>query len=206
MFKAFFQHFMNSALAARTYSDCDSFSFRYWVAGCLRFMDGDFQFLESQNFMDLKPESADPLYCHSKWDIWEPKEPGNQSIVVHVLDALTNQGIDRADLVAVFGSDQETSILSQTDLAGLGSIYVTKVGGYMIAAGKEGYTETLRYIHMSSKHLSLHTAMSISSGLSAGSLRLILNWNASPKDMDLHVLQVNSNNGLDTCVVYWANR
>ena len=45
--------------------------------------------------------------------------------------------------------------------------------------------------------------VALSPVLGDGDVRLMLNWNEKPNDMDLHILQVDKETGLKSCHTFW---
>merc|ERR1719412_1462352 len=59
---------------------------------------------------------------------------------------------------------------------------------------------------MNSVEYNAQAMVALSPTLDEGSVRLILGWNESPKDMDLHTLQVTKPSGTRSCHTFWRNR
>jgi len=177
--------------------------FRYWVAGCLVFTDTDEKwiFLNSDDFLHEKPHMAEPLYCNSLWVAGQKTFVGDWTITITVKDAVKNTPIPNATVTAKNGVYK---VQGTTDTDGVVSLDVTVSGLYTATVKADGYVIGSRSAFVeNSKVYTTQAIVGLSPTLDAGSVRLILNWNKEPKDMDLHTLQVDKTTGKKSCHTFW---
>jgi len=177
---------------------------RYWLSGCLVFKDGDFKYLPSHDYFDTKPNVADALYCYNK-NIESTKPPsGNWTIHLTIRDAVTNLPIGGASVVAEKG---DYSVEGTADSAGVVVMKVAESGLYAIIIKAVGYITGMRRVFVKDHDVYLAKAFAgLSKHLSKGELRVYMNWNEEPEDMDLNTLQVSTKNPSKTCRTFWHKK
>ena len=99
------------------------------------------------------------------------------------------------------------AVTAQTNNQGVARISVTKAGQYTITVTNTGYIVSTGRAWVAQDYGSLtRTCVTTSRVLSAGSVRMIMNWHKNPLDMDLHAFQVNKNNKTDTCKTFRSHK
>jgi len=128
------------------------------------------------------------------------------SIEVTVRDAVTNALVINSTVDASH-VDIAYEVIAKTDNQGVARIMVTTAGMYTITVTNTGYIVSTGRAWVGQDYGSLtRTTITTSQVLPAGSVRMIMNWNENPLDMDLHAFQVNTNDKTDTCNIYYDNR
>merc|ERR1719290_753907 len=179
--------------------------YRYWLAGCLVFYEDKWVFLDSQDFQNEKPHITEPLYCNSKWVADQETLRGEWKITVTVKSAEDNaQVIAGASVTASSGL---FTVTGKTNDDGVVVLDVELSGLYEIKVEAKGFIDGARSAFvMNSVEYTAQAMVALSPNLEEGSVRLILGWNESPKDMDLHTLQVTKPSGSRSCHTFWRNR
>ena len=115
----------------------------------------------------------------------------------------TEQVIAGAMVTATTG---EIEVKGTTNAAGVAVLDVELSGLYTIKVEANGYIDGERsaFVTNSVKY-NTKVMVALSPNLERGSVRMILAWNESPEDMDLHTYQVDTQTSR-SCHTFWRNR
>ena len=105
---------------------------RYWLAGCLTTTaSGSFEFIHVNQFMDVQPNVDEPLYCHSRVSVNNPRYSPleNSSARIIVIDALTDEPLEGVMASLTIGSRSQTGL---TGSDGSVSVPITQNGEYSL--------------------------------------------------------------------------
>merc|ERR1719187_2756242 len=134
-----------------------------------------------------------------------PPPPPPKTIKVTVRDAETNDPVERSLVEATLLTDTSYSEMTYTNSMGIAKIFVTETGKYSITAEKRDYiVGTGRVLIRAQAGYKGRATVTTSRILPAGTLRMIMNWQENPQDMDLHAYQVNMEDK-EACQTYYRN-
>ena len=138
-----------------------------------------------------KPHIAEPLYCHHKYDVTKMPVVGDWFIEIAVHCAVTNKHIPDAMVVAEQGN---YSVSARTNGDGKVRMRVSHSGKYKVTVSKEGWVSgKTNTVVKAVKDVFVAKAMiGLSPPIEDDTVRIILDWNEKPDDMDLHLYQANT--------------
>merc|ERR1711890_137174 len=92
-----------------------------------------------------------------------------------------------------------------------GSVPITKNGEYLINVKADGYVRDQVYLTVTCDITRCSTCnpvtlVSLSPELERGDLRIIMNWDEKPTDLDIYTFQINTNDRRLTCLTNWNNK
>ena len=127
-----------------------------------------------------------------------------------IRDGTTNGAIENAAINLSFTANGISSGIVNTDFNGEGLVPINNNGEYMVKVSAENYIDfeknftidcSLSQCDLCNKIVPI----SLSPPIQQGEARVIMNWAQIPKDLDLHILQVNSTSK-DECRVNYSNK
>jgi len=178
---------------------------RYWLAGCLTTTDTSFDFLTLNQFTEASPDDEQPLHCHTRTQLDQNPTTPRAEIQVSVA---TTAGVPLPDVLISLTTEHETYI-KMTGEDGELLIPVTEDGYYSLQAELENYVpERLNFsLHCEGVEGQCGTMVRVTMlGFEEdGALRIKLNWDGVGRDLDLHLLAVETEEPREVCQTYWNN-
>jgi len=178
---------------------------RYWLAGCLTTTDTSFDFLILNQFTDASPDVEQPLHCHTRTQLDQDEVTPRAEIQVSVADTA---GAPLSNVLISLTTEHETySKITGED--GELLIPVTEDGLYSVQAQLENYVpERLNFsLYCDGVEGQCGTMVRITmlTFEEDGALRIKLNWDGLGRDLDIHLLQVETEEPREVCHTYWNN-
>merc|ERR1719348_1729677 len=202
---------------------------RYWLAGCLvTDGEGEYEFMQLNQFLDVQPSVEDPLVCHSRLALTEASNNYgpelDATVVISVVDASTNEPLNRVMLSMKNDRESHSRL---TGVAGTATLPVSYTGNYSILAEVNNYIQEKQVILVECSYVNCIIEYQISmlpkptdngfqislgwgDGSSAAfelasSSQRALRVSTQEQDLDLHVLQVKKQDTRIICETYFTN-
>jgi len=181
---------------------------RYWLAGCLTTNSryNTFDFLVLNQFTTGKPDIEQPLHCHSRTTL--DNNPSTPRANIHV-SVSTSQGAPLSGAMVSLSTVMETYSRT-TEEDGQLVLPVTEEGPFSLIAQLDGYVpERLNFsLYCNDVEFECETRVAVTmiSLEEDGGLRIKLNWEGEEsRDLDIHLVQVASEEPRELCQTYWNN-
>jgi len=176
---------------------------RYWLAGCLTMKNGDFDWIEVNQFMDTKPDIKEPLHCYNRAALKESiNNPKYESkILVKAISTKNNHFLSDGLAQVTINQKSFTSSISTGFVA---AFEVTQKGLYTVDISSNGYIPVKSSVIMDSSN-NKEVVVNMIPNNAANSINLLLEW-PKTENLDLHVLKVSKTNSLLTCMTYFNNK
>merc|ERR1719402_1198440 len=207
------------------FDDSTSAGVRYWFAGCMEIgtVGETFKFVPTNTFSRDKPSDDDKLFCdklfkesRSPLINQENVEPfcENVKMKVRIHNAVTNDPIleARADVHYISGSSEDLvagNVTTSED--GSVAINVRKAGEYLINVRAEGFVRDQAFLNVDCDIARCSSCqpvilLSLSPELERGNVRIIMNWDEKPSDLDIYTFQTNIDDRSQTCTTKYNNK
>jgi len=183
--------------------DVDS-SQRYWMAGCMTFGDGDFEFLPVNRFTNTNPIESETLHCHHLVSLHSAGSSDvDTTLNIRVKEAASSFPVAGASVHVSLNDDSSYQELRQTDDNGVINLKLNQNGEYTVRVEDAAYIPAAEEVEISCSDgdsCSVSTLLSPSRKMETGLIRLIMNWGEVPRDLDLYVFQVSKDNAFHRCI------
>ena len=184
---------------------------RYWLAGCLSTTNsGRFHFTTVNKFTEEEPKLEEPLNCHNRMLLEEAKNSytltlSDSTAEVIVRNADTEEPLSDV-MVTLANAKSSYSLLTKQD--GRVSVPIKENGNYTLLAQKDDFVAekiTVNIACDTSENCSVPVSVSLLSEDQAQGIEVLLEWENTDQDLDLHVVQVNSLDTRISCETSYSN-
>merc|ERR1719495_383579 len=186
----------------------------YWFVGCVKFDGNSWTFEQVDTFSIENPHVTEPKFCHD-----EPPPPPRPreptpigTIKVTVRNALTNAFVSGATASLVFKIGEEYDMVVSvvtSDRNGYIEIPIFSNGDYEIEVKADGFITDETKFTVACEigyRCTLTKLISLSPVMPRGDLRLIMNWDEEPLDLDINSYQVNTKDRAEPCITNFADK
>jgi uncharacterized protein YfaP (DUF2135 family) len=201
------------------FGDSTAAGVRYWFAGCLQVVGDSFNFQALEQFSRERPSDQDKLFCDKLFQDSRPTERprapfcDDVHMVVKVHNALTNQPIKNATLDIHYIHDEYEELVASnfTTLEdGLLDVIIHANGKYAINVRADGYIHDRGVLNVTCdindcSQCQPIKLFSLSPTLEQGSVRIVMNWDAKPTDLDIYTFQTDIEDRSQTCTTNYRN-